>query len=130
MNTRAQIIPAGSVISVDMGAYRHYAIAASGPYGATAIAPSGKATKVIEEPLESLMARGRDFRVEPIWGRFDGVTVVARARQMLGRQYDLLVFNCEHFVRLVHGLKPKSPQLIGAGLSLLLLILVILGMSD
>lgn len=111
MNSNAIIIPLGSVISVDFGAYRHYAIAASGPYGTTAIAPSGRTSKVVEEPLDSLIARGKDFRIEPMWGNFDGKTVVARARQLLGRKYNLWFFNCEHFVRLVHGLKPKSPQL-------------------
>lgn len=40
--------------------------------------------------------------------------VVRRARTLLGRSYDLVLFNCEHFVNYAaHGVA-KSPQLQGA----------------
>jgi hypothetical protein len=32
---------------------------------------------------------------------------------MVGTRWDLFWFNCEHFVRLAHGLEPQSPQLQG-----------------
>lgn len=49
--------------------------------------------------------------------------VVLHARSLIGKPYDLLVFNCEHYANLVHG-KKESPQvqravglfaLVGAG---------------
>lgn len=128
MNDISQSIPLGSIISVDLGLYRHYAIAGSSPFGATAIAPTSSAGQVIEEPLISLIARGRDFRVEPLWGFFDGAAVVARARSLLGHPYHVLAANCEHFVRLVHGLPPKSPQVlawIGFGALAMMLLLAL-----
>lgn len=40
-----------------------------------------------------------------------GIARVQRARALLGRPYDLLNFNCEHFVALACGRSPTSPQL-------------------
>lgn len=37
--------------------------------------------------------------------------IVERARALIGTQYDLLLFNCEHFVNVVHDGKKQSPQL-------------------
>jgi hypothetical protein len=37
--------------------------------------------------------------------------VLWQARNLLGTRWDLFRFNCEHFVRLAHGLEPQSPQL-------------------
>lgn len=39
--------------------------------------------------------------------------VMHRARSLTGHPYSLLGFNCEHFVRLAHGLQPESPQVRG-----------------
>ena len=55
------------------------------------------------------------------------IEVIRRARLLTGHPYSLLGFNCEHFVRIAHGLRPESPQvrgwallaLITAGLALL-----------
>jgi len=40
-------------------------------------------------------------------------TIVARAESQFGRLYDLVSFNCEHFVTLALGLEPQSKQLLG-----------------
>ena len=37
--------------------------------------------------------------------------IVSRAESQLGRLYDVVYFNCEHFVTLVLGLEPQSQQL-------------------
>ena len=39
--------------------------------------------------------------------------IVERAESQLGRLYDVLNFNCEHFVTLALGLEPESKQLRG-----------------
>lgn len=45
--------------------------------------------------------------------------VLARARARIGRPYDLVSYNCQHFVRDCYGLAPASHQkrlAVGAGL--------------
>lgn len=37
--------------------------------------------------------------------------VVERARALMGRQYNLVSFNCEHYASVVHEGKKESPQL-------------------
>lgn len=39
--------------------------------------------------------------------------VVERALQLVGKCYDLLFFNCEHFVRVAYGEVPESKQVQG-----------------
>jgi len=39
--------------------------------------------------------------------------IIARAESQFGRLYDLLTFNCEHFVTLALGREPESRQLQG-----------------
>ena len=40
--------------------------------------------------------------------------VIARARSLLGRTYDVLGFNCDHFVNFAHGKPVTSYQLLAA----------------
>lgn len=37
-------------------------------------------------------------------------TVIARARERLGRRYQVYQYNCQHFVRDCYGLRTESPQ--------------------
>jgi hypothetical protein len=46
--------------------------------------------------------------------------VVERALELLGRPYDPLLFNCEHYVSLSMTGRAESPQLQGVFLALLL----------
>ena len=50
--------------------------------------------------------------------------VLSRARQMLGTRWNLLTWNCEHFVFWTHGLESKSPQLNRAFLGLAAVLLI------
>lgn len=41
-----------------------------------------------------------------------------KAKMHIGQSYDLFTDNCEHFVRMVHGLKETSPQMKRAAITL------------
>lgn len=65
--------------------------------------------RVVEESLTSF-ADGGIVRKAPINGELPTQVVVRRARNRLGKAYSLFSYNCEHFVRDVHGLEVRSPQ--------------------
>lgn len=44
-------------------------------------------------------------------GRVEGNAILTRAQAFLGRQFDLINFNCEHFVTQVLANESSSPQL-------------------
>lgn len=71
-----------------------------------------RAGPVQEVPLEQF-ARGRGWEVRAcVAPRFDGHTVVQRARSRLGEnRYRLRSNNCEHFVHWCIEGTPRSPQL-------------------
>ena len=92
----------------------------------TVISSSRKRGGVFEETLQDF-AGGRAVKN---LGRLSDLSphrAVARAYVALGRQYDLVNDNCQHFVRHCYGLKPKSHQrdlavIGGAVLAVLLII--------
>jgi hypothetical protein len=55
--------------------------------------------------------RGQVVRIHGYPGELPPEEVMARARSLIGMQYDAGNANCEHFVRWCHGLEPESPQL-------------------
>lgn len=62
-------------------------------------------------------------RVEVVWrarSRPEGRMIRERALSLIGRRYDLMNFNCEHFANYAQTGVPSSPMLIGlATLSIL-----------
>jgi Lecithin retinol acyltransferase len=64
---------------------------------------------VAEVPLEKFTT-GPPCFVEGYPSELPPEEVLYRARCMLGKPYDLLRFNCEHFVSVCHGKRPSSPQ--------------------
>jgi len=115
MDYREVSLPAGTVIGVRSGAIEHVGIITDQRIDdmPAVISNSYAHRGVREEPLSSF-ARGRPFRIHKKMSTMAGEEVAHRARRMIGRRYDALRFNCEHFVRIAHGLKPRSPQLHGA----------------
>ena len=56
-------------------------------------------------------ADGQEVTVEGYPGHLPWRIVLERAKSHLGRSYDPVVFNCEHFYVEAHNLPRKSPQL-------------------
>lgn len=105
-------IPTGTVISVGFGPYEHVGIVTDRTIGDTQTVISNSARKggVFEESI-SLFSRGRKINLKGYIGDLDPYSVLSRARSKIGTKYNVLKWNCEHFIRWVHGLKPESPQL-------------------
>lgn len=116
---------AGTVIAVQVGPIKHVGIVTDRTYGAhpSVISNSHRAGGVIEEPLP-VFSSGQHVDVVGYPGSLPPQQVLQKARSRIGETWDLF-WNCEHFVRWVHGLRPRSPQLI-AGVILMYAFAVLL----
>ncbi len=113
--------PPGTVLKINCGTFWHYGIS-DGDGGV--IHNSRKRGKVMPDTLEEF-AEGRDIKVSHIQGS-DMPAALEMAKTLLGTKYNVFSENCEHFVRLVHGLEKESTQIqqyilaaVGAGTALL-----------
>lgn len=64
---------------------------------------------VFEESLR-VFSGGKKIQNLGALAGFDPQVAVNRARSQIGQPYDLVAYNCQHFVRWCYGLKPKSHQ--------------------
>lgn len=101
---------AGDAVSTGSGLFRHWGIHT---LAGTVIANSRKHGRVVEYSLEEF-SEGKDVFTHGRFGNLGPMEIESRARSQLGRRYDLLSFNCEHFVRYAHGVPPVSKQVLGA----------------
>jgi len=105
-------VSAGEVVSVPYGPFRHVGIAAVSPFdGSLSVISNSKRRGRVVEQSWSGFAAGQRYRLEPRLGSLPGAEVVRRARRAIGRTYNPLAFNCEHFIRQAHGVRAESPQL-------------------
>jgi hypothetical protein len=77
---------------------------------------------VVRQTLEKF-ANGHRVTAKAAKTRLTAEQVVARAKSMLGRQYDGIALNCDHFVEYALGNKVESAQLrvaVIAGMALVL----------
>lgn len=65
---------------------------------------------VVEEPI-GIFRQGSSIEPRDFPSTLPVREVLARARGKLGQRYDLLSWNCEHFVYDAFGLDKQSPQL-------------------
>lgn len=97
----------GTTLRYKVDGYWHYGILVHAGY---VIHNSKLHGRVIKESYWEFAA-GRQVEV------FQGVSssnlelACQRAHQYIGMAYSLFTKNCEHFVRLAHGLLPESPQI-------------------
>ncbi len=108
-----QISP-GAVIEVCYPIFKHYAIVSDRSVDGrpTLISLSRRTNAVTEEPWGQV-TQGRRINISAIQGQLPGDIVVANARACIKAndlRWNLLTFNCEHFVRLVHDLPVESTQ--------------------
>lgn len=104
----------GTVIEVCYPIFKHYAIVSDQFKDGhpTLISLSRRTNAVTEEPWRQV-TQGRRINVSSIHGGLPAHIVVANARACVEAaelRWNLLTFNCEHFVRLVHGLPVASNQ--------------------
>ncbi len=106
-------LPPGSIISIRYPLYNHFAIVSDSldDGNPNLISLSYRTGCVLEESWNTVVGK-RPFELSRIQGNESADTVLTRARSFISSdiKYNLLTFNCEHFVRLVHGLPVKSKQ--------------------
>lgn len=73
------------------------------------ISCSGRAGRVVLEPM-SVFCAGMGAQEMPQLSALPREIVLHQARQLLGKPYSLMDFNCEHFLYQAFGLPPQSPQ--------------------
>jgi len=97
---------AGTTLRLDFGTYFHYGISDG---KGSVIHNSKKYLKVTKESEEKF-AEGKNIQLSDISSQ-DPDGAVVRAKQYLEMPYNLISNNCEHFVRLAHGLEVESTQI-------------------
>lgn len=102
----------GTIVRVPVGLFTHRGIVSDRWYGGLpmVISNSRRRRMVAEEPWETF-ANGGKVSIEGYPSDLSPAVVLVRARSRLGEAWDLLTFNCEHFVEIAHGRKPQSRQL-------------------
>lgn len=76
----------------------------------TVITNSKSSGCVCEQSVEEFAA-GKLLKIVGYPGNLEAAKVIRRAKSLIGTRYNLLNFNCEHFVRWAHGLRPASAQI-------------------
>lgn len=100
----------GTVISIPKPPFTHFGILLFNFLGEPfVISNSFRKRKVVIETLETFCS---DYKptIHNMWGKYTSSQVEERAKSLLGTPYSVTRYNCEHFVRNVHGLSTESPQ--------------------
>ena len=97
---------AGTTLSCDCGTFWHYGVA-DGAGGV--IHNSKKCSKVVRENEQEFSDGKKVEKSETIVSK-DLAAAYNRALKNVGKPYHLFSDNCEHFVRMAHGLPIKSRQ--------------------
>jgi len=129
MNLRsASNLGIGHIVRIDCGLYFHFAIVAGHTlYGEPILwSISGVSGHRFQQTLSEL-TQGRYWEDVGYWGSLNPTEVLQRAWEIAHRQYNLPTWNCEHFVRYAHGLRPESVQFNSAIKALGLLGLIVAG---
>lgn len=102
----------GTVVSVAVGSIQHVGIITDRILnGFPCVISASKALGEVREVSWNEFFNGAEPTVLGYPGSLDPSTVLSRARRLVGKQWSLVKFNCEHFVHYAHGLKQRSPQL-------------------
>jgi len=105
------LIP-GTIVRIDFGFYKHPGIVSDRSMNSMPMVISNSFRKrgVYEEPWEDF-SNGRKVEISGYPGDLSPDEVLTRARSKIGTRWNLILWNCEHFMNWSHGLKPRSPQL-------------------
>lgn len=92
------------------GVFRHRGIKVRVPGHAPVVYANAPGIGVVRQTIAEFSC-GRSLHSAPALTTLHPEQVVVRAEQMRGRPYDLLTWNCEHFVECALGNKAESQQL-------------------
>ena len=104
------LIP-GTIVQIDFGFYKHPGIVSDRNMNSMPMVISNSFRKrgVYEEPWDDF-SNGKEVEISGYSGTLPPEEVLSRARSKIGTRWNLLWWNCEHFINWSHGLKPRSPQ--------------------
>lgn len=77
---------------------------------------SKRVGEVVEESLAAF-TQGNSWWLSPIKGNKPANEVISWARSRMGQRWDLFSSNCEHFVRMAHGLPKQCKQMVATVVS-------------
>lgn len=105
------LIP-GTVVTIDYGFYKHVGLITDRTMNGMPMIISNSFRKggVFEESWEEFSC-GKKTKISGYPGSLFPHEVLSRARSKIGAGWNLLTWNCEHFVNWSHGMKTRSPQL-------------------
>jgi len=96
----------GTTLILDFGIFNHYGIAD----GTGGVIHNSKKYRKVTHESEDDFAEGKEILVSDITSNNPSYAF-DKAKGYIGMSYDLFQSNCEHFVRLCHGLVVESTQL-------------------
>lgn len=104
------LIP-GTLVQIDFGFYQHPGIVSDRTMNSMPMVISNSFRKrgVFEEPWEDF-SNGKEVEIMGYPGNLLPHEVLNRARSKIGTRWNLIFWNCEHYINWSHGLKPRSPQ--------------------
>jgi hypothetical protein len=97
----------GTTLKLDFGTFYHYGIVDN--FGMV-IHNSKKWGYVRRDALDDF-SEGRMIEIADTIKSENPQSSIERAKQMINAPYDLFTSNCEHFVRIVHGMEKESRQI-------------------
>jgi len=110
---KPSLLEPGTVIAIRYAMYKHFAIVSDRiSHGMPKLISLSYRTKGIHEEPWHVVAGKRRIETSLIKGSYPKEVVLSRARDCMNKniKYELLTFNCEHFVRYAHGLPVESIQ--------------------
>lgn len=107
-----QLFPVGQVVASPRFLYSHLGIVTDHWKNGEqmVISCSEHCNMVVEEPM-STFRQGNSIEQRPSPSNLSTQKVLMRARNKLGQPYDILNWNCEHFVYDSFACQKQSPQL-------------------
>ena len=96
----------GTTLKLDFGTFYHYGIAD----GKGGVIHNSKKHMIVMHESEDDFAEGKQILISDITNN-NSIYALAKAKRYIGMPYNLIKSNCEHFVRLCHGLEIESRQI-------------------
>lgn len=96
----------GATLKLDFGTFYHYGIAD----GKGGVIHNSKKHMMVRHESEEVFAEGKQILISDITNN-NPMFALEKAKRYIGMPYNLIKSNCEHFVRLCHGLEIESKQI-------------------
>lgn len=124
-----QYFQPGSIVAIDLpGPFKHVGIISDQVMdGSQMVISASRRKGIVAEETIMEFSDGKEVSLIGYPSDKSVLEVLRRAKSMIGAKYNLLKWNCEHFVRWVHGLRVESKQVqTGVGIAIVVTALFLL----